>query len=238
MNKRFFEIDFLRGIAIVFMVLFNYTFAFKFLKIYAIAESSSFFYWKIFPAIIAFVFIFLAGISLYISSVKKGRNATIMHGLRIFLLGIGITIVTFLFYPEWAVLFGILHLIGLGIILATFLVSFSWNFILGVIVIFFGIILQQFTFNFPWLLWLGFIPKHFTTFDYFPMLPWFGIVLLGVEIGKKLYENGKRNFKITDFSKNLVVKFLCFAGRNSLFIYLIHQPLLVVVLYFIGFHIF
>lgn len=236
MSNRFFEIDFIRGIAIVFMVLFNYTFALKFLKIYSI--SSSFFYWKIFPAIIAGTFIFLAGISLYINSVKKGRDATIMHGTKIFLLGIGITIVTFLFYPQETIFFGILHLIGFGIILAALLVNFRFNYILGILIILFGILLQNFSFNFPWLLWLGFIPEGFTTFDYFPILPWFGVVLLGVELGKKLYFEGKRSFKILDLSNFFIVKFLCLVGRNSLLIYLAHQPVFVGILYLLGFHIF
>jgi uncharacterized membrane protein len=100
-----------------------------------------------------------------------------------------------------------------------------------------GFYLQEFRFDFSWLLWLGFIPKNFYTFDYWPILPWFGVTLIGIFFGNSLYKNGRRNFKIKDLSNLSIVKVLAFLGRKSLTIYLIHQPLLILILMALGFKI-
>lgn len=227
--KRFWEVDFFRGIAILFMLLFNWSFTLKFFDIFSISNSS--FYWYIFPRMIAASFIFIAGIALTLN--VKNR---LKHGLTIFGLGLMITIVTWIFFPTYYIRFGILHLIGLSIILAIPLMKYTrLNLILGAAITLIGMILQNFTFDFSWLLWLGFTPANFVSFDYFPMIPWFGFMLLGIYFGKILYINGKRNFRIPDYSKTISVKIIDFLGRNSLIIYLLHQPLLLLILFFFGY---
>jgi len=241
-KKRFWEIDFLRGIAIILMVIFNYSFALSYLRIYTL--NAGFFYWYIFPRFIAGMFIFISGLSLtlmynQIKNKKENYKKFFLRGLRIFEYGILITVVTFLTFPEAFIIFGILHLIGISIILGSFFLKFKrLNLFLGLLIIALGFYLQSFRFDFPWLLWLGFTPENFYTFDYFPILPWFGVTLLGLFFGNLLYENGKRKFKIKDLSNLFITKFLAFLGRNSLFIYLIHQPILILILLILGFKIF
>ena len=240
--NRLWEVDILRGIAIILMIIFNYSFALSFLNIYTINSGS--FYWYVFPSIIAGMFISISGLSLTLSynqikSKKEVHKRFFLRGLKIFSLGMLITIVTFLTFPEAFIIFGILHLIGFSIIFGQFFVKFKrLNLLLGILLILLGFYLQNFRFDFPWLLWLGFIPKDYLTFDYFPILPWFGVSLLGIFFGNILYNKGKRNFKIRDFSDTLVVKILSFLGRNSLTIYLLHQPILILILLTLGFKVF
>jgi uncharacterized membrane protein len=190
------------------------------------------------------MFISISGLSLTLSynqikSKKEVHKRFFLRGLKIFSLGMLITIVTFLTFPEAFIIFGILHLIGFSIIFGQFFVKFKrLNLLLGILLILLGFYLQNFRFDFPWLLWLGFIPKDYLTFDYFPILPWFGVSLLGIFFGNILYNKGKRNFKIRDFSDTLVVKILSFLGRNSLTIYLLHQPILILILLTLGFKVF
>jgi uncharacterized membrane protein len=126
------------------------------------------------------------------------------------------------------IIFGVLHFIGISIILAYPFIRFRiLNLLVGVIVVIIGLYLQNFVFDFNWLFWLGFKPMYFYTFDYFPILPWFGVVLIGLFFGKMLYPNYKRRFKIKDLSGFKISKLFCFLGRHSLLIYLIHQPILV-----------
>jgi uncharacterized membrane protein len=239
-KERFWEIDALRGLAITKMVIFNYSFALFYLGIYTFKEGMSF------PGWAAAVFIFLVGLSLTISynRIKKKPKKEIykkffLRGLKIFGFGILITIITFITFPEAFIIFGILHFIGVSIIIGQFFLRFKkLNFFLGLLIIALGFYLQNFRFDFSWLLWLGFAPNNFYTFDYFPILPWFGITLLGIFFGNWLYKNGKRQFKIKDLSNFSIVKLLTFLGRKSLIIYLVHQPLLISVLLILGFKVF
>ena len=240
--KRLWEVDLLRGIAIILMIIFNYSFALSYLNIYTVNGGT--FYWYIFPRIIAGMFISISGLSLTLSYAQT-KNKIESHkkiskrGLKIFGFGLLITAVTFVTFPEAFIIFGILHLIGFSIIFGQFFLKFKkMNLLLGLIIILLGFYLQNFRFDFPWLLWLGFIPRNFYTFDYFPILPWFGVSLLGIFFGNVLYKNGKRNFKIRDFSNSIVVRFISFLGRNSLTIYLVHQPLLILLLLILGFNLF
>ena len=66
--------------------------------------------------------------------------------------------------------------------------------------------------------------------DYFPLLPWFGIVLLGIFVGQLLYPGGARRFNLPNLGGGSGMKELVWLGRHSLIIYLIHQPFLFAIL--------
>jgi uncharacterized membrane protein len=134
------------------------------------------------------------------------------------------------------VVFGILHLIGISIILAYPVIKLRYeNLVLGIVFVALGMFINKVTVGFPWLLWLGLMPARFYSIDYFPLLPWFGVVLIGVFLGNSLYPHYTRNFNLHDFSNFAVMRFLSFLGRHSLFIYLVHQPVLITVLYLLDF---
>jgi uncharacterized membrane protein len=159
---------------------------------------------------------------------KEITKKYLKRGLKIFGYGLLITIFTFLFFREETILFGILHFFGIAIILSIPFLAGKWkNLALGAIIIAIGLQLWQMTFDFPWLMWLGLYPKGMWTFDYFPLLPWFGFILIGIFLGNTLYKDGKRIFKIKELGQKIIAKQLCWAGNHSLIIYFIHQPILV-----------
>lgn len=243
-NRRFWEIDLIRGLAILMMVTYHLIFDLAYFGIYEFNVSSGFFW--IFARVTAFIFIFLVGISLALSYSRAeimGKNKEKTHffpkylkrGLRIFSLGLLITLATWLFIPQDFIVFGILHFIGIAIILQYPLLNKKYpNLILGIIFIILGFILMQFTVNYPWLLWLGLKPTGFVTVDYFPLLPWLGVVSLGLFVGKIFYTDYKRRYYLPDLSQNPLTIMFSFLGRHSLLIYLIHQPILIIVLYLMG----
>lgn len=241
-KERLWEIDFLRGINVILMILFNYSFALSYLSIYAL--DAGFLYWYVFPRLIGGLFIFLAGLSLTLAYNQNKKSKGVfrkfsLRGLKIFGYGMLITIVTFLTFPSAFIIFGILHLIGISILLGQFFLKFKkLNLFLGLLMIVLGFYMQNFRIDCSCFLWLGLMPKNFYTFDYWPILPWFGVTLLGIFFGNLLYKNGKRSFKIKDFSNNFITRFLDLLGRNSLIIYLLHQPLLILLLLALGFKIF
>ena len=229
--NRYWEIDATRGTAVVLMVLFNYAFALDYLKIYTLTEGWAF--WWLFPRLVAGTFIFVAGISLTISySRSRSWERQVRRGLKIFSLGMLITAATFLLIPEATVWFGILHFIGLSIILSLLFIKTELRYLLvaGVVALTIGIYLNNFVFDFPWLLWLGFGPV-FTTLDYFPVPPWPAPLLIGMAAGKKFYHEGKRQFSLREIKTTKPINFL---GRHSLIIYLLHQPVLLILLRILG----
>ena len=241
-EKRFWEIDFLRGIAIIMMIVFHLLYDLTYFGGCNLNLHAGF--WLYFARATATIFIFLVGLSLTISfsrsekiqnSRKKLYLKYLKRGLRIFSWGLIITLMTWIFLREGFVLFGILHLIGISIVLAyPFLKLRYWNLLLGIAFISLGIYLKNFTFGFPWLVWLGFVPDHFYTVDYFPIFPWFGVVLIGVFFGNLLYPDYARKFKLYDLSNFNFIGLFCLLGRRSLIIYLIHQPILIILLYLLG----
>jgi len=188
-------------------------------------------------------FLLLVGISLTVSysraqqilSTRQLQIKFLKRGTSVFGLGLIITLVTWVYPHDGFIVFGVLHCIGLSILLAYPLIRFrNLPLILGFLCIILGIYLRiAIVVDFPWLLWVGFVPIHFYTLDYFPLLPWIGVVFIGVFLGNTLYQNNKRKFSVTDHSQFIVSRGLCFLGRNSLIIYLLHQLIIVGLLYII-----
>ena len=193
-------------------------------------------YFRLYVYFTASLFLLLVGVSLTLSYEKAQKILTknqlkmkfLLRGLFIFSLGLLITLVTWLYLPNGFIIFGVLHCIGISIILAYPLIHYKiQHLILGILIIILGIIIYNYTFELPWLLWLGFTPSNFYTVDYFPILPWFGVVLIGIWLGKTIYPNGSRKFKLNDKTNNLIIRILNFLGRHSLIIYLMHQVILI-----------
>ncbi len=240
-NDRFWEIDFLRGIALVLMIAFHFLYDLRFFGYKGIELSDSF--WFFSPRFIASIFILLVGVSLAISySRSKDRlsgNALfgkyLIRGAGIFFWGLVITVVTWVYVRDEYIVFGILQFIGLSIVLAyPFLKMRYGNLFFGIACIAAGLYLAPMSFTFPYLLFLGFAPEGFFTLDYFPLMPWFGVLLIGIFIGKYLYPLGVRKFRVPDYSKNFVASFFSLLGRNSLLVYLVHQPVIIFLLLLAG----
>ena len=241
LKMRFWEIDVLRGLAIVMMISFHFLFDLNYFGVYPLDIYSGFLW--LLARSTASIFLFLVGVSLSLShsrAVLSGAYQSeesmlfkyLKRGLKIFLLGLLITLATWLFIPQEFIVFGVLHFIGIAIILEyPFLNRKYLNLLLGVIFLGTGILLAQYTFSFPWFVWLGLQPTGFITVDYFPLFPWLGVVSLGLFAGGILYKNYQRRFSIPDLSSYMFMRFLSFLGHHSLIIYLIHQPVLILVLY-------
>lgn len=222
-----------RGLAVVMMVSFNWLFALHYFGLLPSFNASQGFWWA-FARATAFSFVFIAGVSSWLAFSRYGKEKVLTHGLKIFGLGLLVTVSTAFFLKSGFVVFGILHLIGFSLILVLPLLRFNVKrlSVLAIALIALGIFLSGMHFDFPWLLWLGFVPNGFYSLDYFPLIPWFGVFVLGLAFGKAFYSGEKRSFQL-GFNHALVEP-VAFLGRHSLAAYLLHQPLLIAVLFAAG----
>ena len=237
-DGRLWEIDVFRAVAVILMIFFHLLYDLHFFEVIQ---------WKIWSgysiriaSCIASIFFILVGMCLTISYSKSKQTLSenqirikfIKRGLKTFLLGMIITALFLIVIPERSIIFGVLHCIGVSIILSIPFLKYRLpNIVLGIILVGLGLFLKGFTFDFAWLLPFGFMPHVYVTSDYFPLLPWFGVLLIGIAIGNLLYPEGQRRYKIADFSKNRVVSSFCFIGRHSLLIYFLHQPILLGIIF-------
>jgi len=239
---RYEEIDAARGIGILMMILFHSLFDLSFFGIYPVNVATGF--WRYFAFSTGSLFLLLVGISLVISHAREEERLAgnpkqqagivmkyLKRGMGIFACGLLVTFATWLYVPEWFIIFGILHLIGVSIMLAPLFFRFRrYNILIGAICIGIGIFLVAANITGPfWLLWLGIPPALFKTFDYYPLFPWLGIVLVGIGVGEQLYPRGKRSFAAPHLPAPILSP-LAFLGRHSLLIYLVHQPVILLLL--------
>ncbi len=225
-------IDLVRGIDLILMVLFNYSVTLGYFGL--IQRSSDFLCSFLFPRVIASIFIFLSGIAAFISYENRKNDFSrryFIRGGKLLIFAAFITLFTDLFVPEGTIYFGILHFFAVSSFLVPFFIKYGkLNLVAGALIILTGFFLHQMEFDFPYLLWLGFMPENFSTFDYFPLIPWLGVLMLGVYSGKNIVER-TAYLKFENRSAG-IFKLL---GEHSLTVYLLHQPVLLILLMVWGF---
>lgn len=226
MKKRIWELDAFRGVCILGMVIVHLLFDVVYL--YRLVD------W-VFPPWLDFIsrwggvlFLLLSGICVTLGSRSFRR------GLIVFGSGMVITAVTVAMYllhlanKAIIIYFGVLQCLGVCMMLwsvfrhfPTWFLTFS-GILFAAVGLYLGTVVLV---DFPWLMPLGFLFPGFSTADYFPLLPHFGFFLLGAAIGRKVYPKKETLFPAVN-DRNPLLRPLCFAGRHSLLIYLVHQPLL------------
>ncbi len=235
-TARYWEVDVVRGVAIVMMVVYHLVYNLYFFQITDAIFTNPF--WFYFQRATATTFILLVGVSLALYNQHLHENvrftALPKRGVRIFAWGMLISIVTwFALGRDIYIRFGILHFIGVSIVIASPFLRFRWaNLVLGIALIAIGIWLQQFRFESPWtyLFWLGFEPRNHNYVDFFPFIRWFGVVLIGIGFGNWFYGKDGRRIFLADISHWAPFSWLAGMGRQSLLIYLLHQPILFAIL--------
>jgi len=241
-SDRFVELDMMRGLAILVMVIFHLWWDLDYYGVLPLNQQV----WQ-FNKLVPALFLLLVGTCLVVSANKnQHKNAQerwnyekhlILRGLKIFSLGMVLTTVSMLVIPGRPVMFGVLHCIGLSIIISVPFLRLRlkiYNALFGVLIIFSGFVMSAFVVQYPTFFHLavGFhqaeVWKY--TVDYFPLVPWFGVCLLGIALGDLLYKDNKRRFRLPDLSKYKPVTVFTWLGKHSLAIYLVHQPVIAGVL--------
>ncbi|MDK2824719.1 MAG: hypothetical protein PWP71_2637, partial [Clostridia bacterium] len=219
-TNRIWEIDFLRGVAIIFMSLFHLLYDLSEFYKFNIDYTSGVI--DLMGETSALMFITLTGISCSLSKNNLKR------GLKILFFALTITIVTYIYDVNTYINFGILHLLGISILLHYLFRSLKTYQLLlaGTIIIIVGNIFSQLSVSTNYLIPFGLTSPYYAALDYYPLLPYFGVFLYGMVLKNVFYPQKRSLFKST-FNDNLINML----GRHSLFIYLTHQPVILAILF-------
>lgn len=232
--SRIWEIDFLRGLAIILMVGYHLLFdlgEFRGVKSFlGFSTDLSTTAWTAAQLFFAGLFVVLSGTSSTLS-----RN-NLRRGLRLLAVSFLVTAATYLFDPASAVWFGILQCLAVSMIVyhAAFAKARAaacavWGAPIIALAAALPAVKRALAIRTDWLMPLGLASPSFSSFDYFPLIPWLGIFLIGAALGKSAYAS-KRSL----LPWRLPTTFVNAAGRHSLLIYLVHQPVILGLLYLLG----
>ena len=184
--------------------------------------------WVIFQKSIAGAFFSLVGLSLHLSCTPTLRWRGYLKRLGK-LLGCAaiVTVTSIVLNPRQVVTFGILHSIAACSVLALPVRRLPTLALLALAapLIAAGALYTNPVFNNPWLSWLGMAVQQAPTFDHQPLLPWLGVVLCGLALGRRLYPN--HDVSLAHWhSRRRLSRGLAVMGRHSLLIYMAHVPIL------------
>ena len=229
-------IDVARGLALLAMALYHFVWDLEFFG-YVAAGTAGTGGWKIFARLIASSFLFLAGYSLVLGQWPRIRfDAFLRRFAKIAGAAALITIATYFAFPGTFIFFGILHsiaaasLVGLLFLRLPAVVSF----VAAAAAIAAPLYLRSPIFDAPWLWWVGLSETLPRSNDYVPLLPWLGPFLLGLGAAKLFHARlvtALAGQPSTEGKGRLWTTPLVFGGRHSLAIYLIHQPVLIGLVY-------
>ncbi|CUH95710.1 putative membrane protein [Propionispora sp. 2/2-37] len=216
------EIDLLRSFAIFLMTVFHAVFDLAVFYEYDFEYDSGF--WYYIGKTSAILFILVSGVS-----TTLGRHS-LRRGFVVLSAGFVVTAVTYWLSPADFIVFGILQLLGTSMLTYPWLKKLPPGYLLLLACLIFpaGYWAANHQTAFPQLIPFGFTPPSFSSLDYYPLLPWYSVYLLGVWTGKCFYSDRQPLCKLPE---NRISFFLETIGRHSLLFYLLHQPILLALLY-------
>ncbi len=239
MGKRVGIMDEVRGLAVISMVIYHLYFDLRYFYGVNMGETVDviFDWWQ---PLIAGTFIVVSG-----ASCLYARD-NVRRGALCFIIGMCFTFVTAFITPYAPITFGILHLLGISMIIYGFIGRAAEYIPAAVGIALFALLyamclnvpsgsfgfpglfslpLPDFLYSAKLLFPLGFPSADYSSLDYFPLLPHFFLFMAGSSLGV-IFKSGRaaKGFYTTRFSG------LAWIGRHAMIIYILHQPVLILIL--------
>lgn len=227
-DARIEAIDLARGVAMVAMAVFHFAWDLEYFG-YAAVGMTREPGWMLFARAIASAFLFLVGVGLFLAHRRSLRARSFLTRLmKVAGAAIMVSTVTWIAVPQGFIFFGILHQIafasvaGLAFLRAPVVVTICT----ALFVILAPRYFRHEVFDHPAWWWVGLSPIAPVSFDYVPLFPWFGAVLLGISAARITDRFGVL-LLLSKYSPGPWSWPVRFVGRHGLPFYLLHQPVLI-----------
>jgi uncharacterized membrane protein len=231
-------VDAARGLAIAMMIAYHSCFDLTYYgwAHWAMLVDPGWVAWR---STIVASFLFLTGISLALRDAREqsiarpaANQAFVRRWLQIAGAALLVTAGSVLLFPATFIYFGVLHFVAVALWLCRRASRLGIGAAaLGLVAVALGVLIHASAFDAMAVNWIGFPAHKPITEDYVPLFPWLGVVLIGCGLGALWTRRDCRLptglSSVRRAAPRAVRAALAVAGRWSLTIYLLHQPVLI-----------
>ena len=230
-SPRFDRLDALRGVAIVWMVVFHFCFDLNHLGLW---EPRQFFtrdpFWTTQRTLIVSLFMLCAGLG-QAAALQPVQQSWCFdrrfwrRWAQVAACALLVSAGSALMFPQSWISFGVLHGVAVMLLLARLAAPVrAWLWPLGALALALPHLVQHSFFDSRLTNWLGLVTRKPYTEDFVPVLPWLGVMFFGLAAGQWLL---RHRAGVLAGPVPAPVRPLAVLGRWSLSIYMLHQPLFI-----------
>lgn len=219
------SVDAARGVAILAMVAYHLCWDLDHLGFVRLSLFTSPFWLGARTAILG-AFLLLSGVSLALAAERGMDRRRFLRRLGLLVVAAGgVSAASYAAFPDSPIFFGVLHHIAVASVLGLAFVRVPPVLTLAAAaaVWLLPAVHTAALFDRPELLWVGLGTGEPESNDYVPLFPWFGLVLAGIAAGRL---RPGRGAVAAWRPAGHAGAALAWAGRHSLAVYLVHQPVL------------
>jgi uncharacterized membrane protein len=222
---RFERLDALRGVAIVWMALFHFSFDLNHFGFIQQSFNTDPF-WTRQRICIVSLFLFCAALGQALALHQgQGWPRFWRRWAQLAACALLVSLGSWTMFPASYISFGVLHGITLMLIVTRWAAPLrGWLWPLGLLALLLPQWIQQPFFDSRWTNWVGLVTHRPTAEDYVPLLPWLGVMFWGLAAGQWLlaHRPGWLSGALPAAARPLA-----WLGRWSLTFYMVHQPVLI-----------
>jgi len=222
-TSRYPVIDCIRGCAIIAMIAYHFGFDIN-MQGYISQDINNNSTWQVARSLILATFLFVAGFSMALSA-NQNITRRLIRLFRITACAVLVSIGSYFMFPDSWIYFGVLHFVLVSSLICWLVMPYQkLLLILAISLLTIGIFYESPVFNSPFLQWLGMMTYKPITEDYVPLLPWLGVMMIGVRTGQLALTKSK--LWLFDYKPSRILFPVQFLGQHSLIVYMLHQPIL------------
>ena len=235
-RQRLSALDALRGLALIGMFIYHLTWDLGYFRLVSPDLPFS----PVMMALghlVAASFLALSGASLALSwqSGFNLKNFT-RRFVTIVIAATAITALTAWQFPDAVIFYGILHCIAIAslVCLALYRAPLWSVFTFAALLLTLPFLIASPQFDEPQWWWLGLGTRDPPSLDWRPFMPWTGFALIGFGMMRYWLSAGLPQWLINWRETNAASRLLVLGGRNSLLVYLAHQPIFIVLVFMVA----